>query len=155
MTLAIDGIAPHLFGAPGAFRGALVSKDVNQVISTATATLLLWQLAEYDVGGWFGASGDNFLTVPPGVHRVRMSSGLNWAASTGTFKDIAFLKNAVVSQGLPKLRLPGVSVDVALSSPIIEVVPGDTLEVEVRHDMGAGVNARLGTTTFFGVEAVR
>lgn len=155
MTSNIIGRSLTLFGAPAPFIGALVSKDANQSIPTATATLLLWQFADYDFGGWFGSSGDNFLTVPPGVRRVRMWSGFNWAAATGTFKDIAFLKNAAPVQGLPKLRLSAVSVDVALSSPIIEVVPGNTLEVEVRHDMGVGVNARSGTTTYFGVEAVR
>ena len=146
-----------LFGAqlPGAFSGALVSKDANQPVSSATPTLLIWQVEDYDVGGWFASSGDNFFTVPAGVPRVRLSAGINWASGTGTFKDITFLKNGIVAQGLPKLRQSGVSVDQAVVSPAIEVVAGDTLEVEVRHDMGVAVNVRIAADTFFAVEAVR
>jgi len=147
----------NLFGAelPPAFLGAFVSKSGAQSIVTATPTVLIWQTEAYDVGDWFASSGDSVFTVPAGVGRVRLSASVNWDGTVGTFRTITFLKNGSSALGLPASALPPVSVFQSLVSPIIEVVPGDTLSSSVSHDTGVNLDVLAGDTTFFSVEAVR
>lgn len=137
------------------FLAVLVSKSAPQAISTSTPTLLTWEVADYDSGGWFASSGDTFLTVPPGVSRVRLSAGTKWAGTAGTFKEMLFLKNGASAPGTSAINLAAVTNELPLVSPVIEVVPGDKFTVSVRHDQGIAINISAVDTTYFSVEAVR
>ena len=155
MSLIVPGISTKLFGAPAPFRGVLLSKNVLQTVPTGTLRLLLWQVPEYEYGAWFANPGDNFVSVPPGVRRVRLSTGVVWSSSSGSFKDITFLKNSVLVPGLPFDRGTGVRALASIVSPVLEVVPGDELAVEVRHGAAGDLDVVVSGNTYFGVEAVR
>ena len=155
MTSIVSCRFPVFFGAAlGRFRGILLSKDASQAVPQNIPTLVLWQVPEDQVGAWFASSGDNFVTVPLGVRRVRMSAGVNWASGAGTFKDTGFLKNGVSVPGLGFPRHVAGETRHAVTSPVIEVVPGDTLSVVVEHNMGSSINLLTDDATYFGVEAV-
>ena len=156
MNTLVLGIAPRMFGAPGAFRGVLLSKNVLQTVPTGVLRLLLWQVTEGDDrGGWFANPGDDFVTVPPGVRRVRISAGIAWSSSGGSFKDITFLKNSGLVPGTPFNRGQGSSSLDSIVSPVLAVAPGDEFSVEVRHNVGSDADVLATGNTYFGIEAVR
>lgn len=157
MTLIVPSRASLNFfgGAPGPFRGALISKNADQSITTPGFVTLLWQTEVYDVGGWFEASFFNFMEVPAGVSRVRLSACVNWDGSAGTYKELIFRKNSSPIAGLPASRMSAVAVTHPFVSAVIEVVPGDRLALVASHDEPAAVDILSSVNTFFGVEAVR
>ena len=145
----------QLLGAqlPGGFQGVLLRKTSNQSIPDVTLTALSWQTEIYDVGGWFSAG--TLVVVPPGISRVRMFAAGSWGSALGTTHTLRYVQNAGFVQGLPVSSFPSAVVEQSLGSPVIDVVPGDTLAVVVEHDSGVPADIRSASTTFFGVEAVR
>lgn len=155
MSLIVPGISPKLVGAPAPFRGALLSKNVAQTVLANVLTILAWQVSEEDRGGWFANPGDNFVSVPPGVSRVRLSAGVSWSSAGGSFKDITFLKNSLPSPGLPADRGTGGASLVSIVSAVVAVVPGDEFSVEVRHNVAPDADVLVSEMTYFSVEAIR
>jgi hypothetical protein len=141
--------------AQNVFSGALVSKSAAQTAVNGALTLLVWQTENYDEGGWFANSGDSIVTVPAGVGRVRLSAGVAWSGSGGSFKDITFLKNSGLVPGIPFNRGQGGDSLSFIVSPVLVVVPGDEFEVEVRHNVAGDLDVIATGNTYFGIEFAR
>lgn len=143
-----------IFGAqlPGGFQGVLLRKSSAQPITTGLLTGIIWQTAVYNIGGWITVPG-TLVVVPEGVSRVRMFTAATWGNNLGTTHTLRYVINGTFS-GLPVSAFPAVVVEQSLGSPVIEVVPGDTLSASVLQDSGAPVDIET-TTTTLGIEAVR
>jgi hypothetical protein len=140
------------------FSGALVLMDADETIPNLGAASLPWSVAQYDVGGWLVSPGDRFLTVPEGVTRVQMASGVLWGAAGGAgFKSICFRHNGNVFPGgttVFEQKDVGQSDSEGIGSPVIEVAAEDTFAVEVFQVTGFPIDVSAVDTTFFGIWAV-
>lgn len=149
---------PGLGGRGAPFAGALVSKNVDQSIPNLASTSLVWQTVEYDVGGWFGSIGDSFFTVPAGFTRIELVAGAKWASPVGgAFRSVDFRKNGVVFPGATKVltTLGAAAVDAhGIVSPVIDIIAGDELSVEVFQVSGAPLDVEADAATFFGIHAI-
>lgn len=144
---------------PAVFRGALVSKSAAQEVANNTFADLTWETVHYDDGGWFGSSGDTFFTVPVGVTKIRLSSGLVFEADADGERRVQFAINDAAVQGASiQSRWQSSSATdthiVTTVSAVIQVSAGDKLEVGVKHVAGAALDVQAGTATWFNVEAV-
>lgn len=137
------------------FSGVLVYRSTNQSIPTGANTFLEWELAEYDHGGWFGDPDDDFITVPAGVTRVQMAGSVSWGGATGTERHIDFRKNRGNAIGVTNALWPSISFQTPIVSAVIEVIPGDVLNLVVQQDSGTGLAAVAGNHTYLGAFAIR
>ena len=152
-----------LYGVP--FSGALIAKD-TQAIADNTAVDITWNTVLYDTDGYFGSSGDTFLTVPAGVTHVKIHYALVWEADVDGYRQISLEKSvnggafSVVFDGVVITRdnaLNHVSLgdDWAGHSPVLQVTPGDRFQLQVRHTAGAEIDVNSSVGTWFAMEAVQ
>lgn len=132
-----------------------------QVILAGANADLDWVVEDYDIGGWFNPVTPTFVTVPPGVTRVRSFFGVNFTGAFGASDDVFCTPsiNGVVFAGLHRaVYLPpsGVFNIWVTQSPVYDVAPGDELAVNVRAFgiTPASLSVTGGRSTAFGVEAV-
>lgn len=145
--------SPALVGNPRlGYSGVLLRKTASQPIADSLLTGISWQIALHNIGGWITIPG-TLVIVPAGIFRVRMFGAATWGSTLGTTHTIRYVINGTFS-GLPVSELASSVVEMPLGSPVIDVVPGDTLGLSALHDGGVPVDI-LTTTTMFGVEAVR
>ena len=144
-------------GGP-AWSRALVGKQFVQAILNNTSTDMILQIVDYDDGGWFGTTGDTFLTVPTGVTRVRMHSNVNWDAEAGTIRVMSFTQEGSGFLGSSSDLSPPTVVTTqdikGISSPTVDCTAGDKFRVNVLQTSGSTVNILVGNNTYFGIEAV-
>ncbi len=143
-----------------AYRGALVDKSGNQVISTGGFVALSWDQENYDTDDIHDNSTNNTrLSVPVGVTRVRLTGGLALQASaSGNERVIRITKNgsAVLGGGNQQIINPTASTGFfSLSSAVLTVVGGtDYFESEIFQDSGGNLNALTSEHTFFAMEII-
>ncbi len=141
---------------------SLSRSSIGAFVVNAGATVdLNWGLAAYDFGGWFSPSTSTIVTVPNGVTRVRV---LSQVLFIGAFGAADIVKIAPTKNGSPILEggrvsyLPKASVfnTWTMINPPFDVVPGDTLGVEVNavSITPASLTVFGSATTAFAVEAV-
>lgn len=114
-------------------RYAFVTKSVNQATSNGVAAIMAWGAEVADVGGWHDTVTNNSrLTVPGGVRQVRVSANVTQSSGGGSNILVRILKNGATAKGLPVRQQGSASQNrINLVSAVIEVVPGDYLEIEV------------------------
>ena len=144
---------------PGSFSGALVLKSVDQSTVDDTPTTLIWQTEDYDFGGWFDSSGDDFFTVPSGVHRVKLHAGVLFEASALLLRLVWMTKNSAAFNGAPSHSADPTNSSfqdsISLASPTIEVVPGDTFELNIHAESTTPpLDVLADESTYFAIEAV-
>ena len=137
------------------FSGVLVYRSTNQSIPNGANTLVLWELAEDDQGGWFGAPDDGFVTVPAGVTRVQLAGSVSWGSTAGTERHIDFRKNSVPALGFSNAQYAAISITTPIVSPVVAVIPGDEISLFVQHDAGPSIAAVAGNYTYLSVYAIR
>ena len=155
MTIANHSLMIHLFGGEKSFNGVLLTKDRTQQISDLVSTPLEWWVSRYDERGWFATPGDSFVTVPAGVRFVRLSAGCQYGSEDGTERYLSFRKNSAGVPGFGGTRLTNEASPMAIVSPVIQVVAGDSLTANVFHDFSPSIQVDSSNATYFGVEEVR
>jgi len=140
------------------FKGALVVKSGTQSIANVTNTDVTWQTATYDTDSFFSGGDPTKLTVPEGVTRVRLSGVIDWSATTSNNKrSVIMLKNnsTFVGAGQNIRNVPNAFNDEwrqPVVSAIVDVVPGDFFEIQVRQTSGGGKN--IETNSWFAIEVI-
>ncbi|WP_439598004.1 hypothetical protein [Falsiroseomonas sp.] len=144
-----------LFGG----RGALLALTSATTIANATETAVPWPAPIYDdLGLWSGVSPTR-LTIPAGISRVRVSCQTTWDNQESGDRKVRILRNSIgEGDGLPAMRLPSAgAADVTVLNAgggIVQVSPGDYLQMMVFHDRGANLDLRA-TNTWLHLEALR
>ena len=154
-----SALGAALLPGSAAFSGALVRRAGGLSTTDGTPTPVTWNSTEYDVGGWFGASGESQLTVPAGVTRVRLAGGVDYEAGAGDIRALKFQLNGSDVLGGPHQYRPptavGFSDRLSIASPVIECVPGDLFRLVAIQQSGGALNVLAQPGTFFAIEAVR
>ncbi len=154
MSLAIrmSRVSALVGGYYPRYSGVLLRKTASQSITEDFPTGLTWQTASPNNGVWITVPGSTVI-IPAGVFRVRMFAAATWGSTLGTLHTLRYSINGAFA-GLPVSQISSSVVEQHIGSPVIDVVPGDSLVMGVLHDSGEAVNI-LTTTTTFGIEAVR
>lgn len=147
----IEQVAPSLVtGDP--FRGARVSKSGTEVIGAASA--LDWDVEDYDTDNIHDPSvNTERLTVPAGVTKVKLNSGLQASTPSSNFIQVFIGKNGEAFPGQAMVSQDAFTgtEGMNISTPVLEVVEGDYFELVIAVGV-AGV-AEIGAT-FFSMEIV-
>jgi hypothetical protein len=127
---------------PSTFSGALITKTVDQSLSAATFTDLVWATEVYDVGGWFavGTSASE-LTVPSGPTLVRLQANIFGSSVAGQLVGL-MLKNNANFRGMAHVDCDTDGLDsVNLMSAPIAVTAGDDFKAQAFFTNAADVIA--------------
>ena len=104
-----------------------------------------------DLNAWSGGT-PTALTVPAGVYRVRLTANLVWAAPPGAQANVQIQKNRA---SIVAAQSCSDGPYVNLTTPILEVVPGDFFEVSAQYFLGGTLNIGGSVDTFFTMEVVK
>lgn len=127
---------------PSTFSGALITKTVDQSLSAATTTDLVWATEVYDIGGWFavGTSASE-LTVPSGPTLVRLQANIFGSSVAGQLQA-SMLKNNAAFRGMAQADCDTDGFDsVNLMSAPIAVTAGDDFKAQAFFTNAADVIA--------------
>lgn len=152
-----------------AFRGCLVFRHTDQVITTSTNTDIVFSTTlateDYDTDGIHDlVTNPQRLTVSGGVSRVRLFAKAFFGNNVTGLRSLAITKNvsgafvgspyeARMASSVPA---PG-SIALSVSTPTIRVVPGDYFRMQVRQESGfdlAVSGSVVGFETWFAMEIV-
>lgn len=137
-------------------RGALVKKTSNQAITSGAGWVkLYWDAAEYDRGGWFD-DGNDRLTVPSGVSRVRVTTQVFAGDPGGEYSAaLRIIKNGGWSAGCAYDQKRATYFGGNLTTAIMDVAAGDYFEVQFQHAYGSNVTIDgSAALTWMTIEAV-
>ncbi len=150
--------------ASSKLRAAALRKEDDQRIPDADWTLVEWQEAEHDTGGFWSTEEPAGFVVPPnrGINFVRLTANVAWEANDDGWRQAEFRKNgeAIVGSGTSSQHsganedAGGISTVQNLHSAVIPVAPGDELSLRVRQTSGGALGVRPGPRTWFSIEAV-
>lgn len=143
----------------GQGNGALVFISLDQSIPNNMQTIVNFTDESYDTDGIHDNIVNNSrLTVPSGTSRVSITSGISFDPSAAGDRSLSVLMNAGNFDGRPKLRFPAPDSNALLnvSSPIVDVIPGDFFEVVVLQASGGALDLNgLAANTWFSMEIVQ
>lgn len=125
-------------------RGCFVYSTADQSVASGPTTIVNFGARDYDPETiWSGSGGS--LVVPAGVHRIRLSGGIQMsAASAANVVECGFYLNGAASRGCGYSQATttvGKYSYLSVQSGILLVTPGDVFTLVVRHD--DGVNRTL------------
>ncbi len=162
-------------GSSGTFRGALVSRVSPQSIPSATWTRVQFEAESYDTSGIWTNATPSRVIVPPGVSKVRITAGLTMQmpASLDPLRQATISKNGVLWSDGASASYPGQPAEslsatqgvagfwTSLSTPVLEVTPGDYFELIVRQEQQSGAavnvaqnNVKHANATFLSLEVI-
>jgi hypothetical protein len=151
-----------------AFRGCLVYRNTDQVITTSTDTDILFSTSfaveDYDTSEIHSlVTNPQRLTVPAGVSRVRLLARVTFDINATGLRSLAITKNVggafVGSPYKARLAssLPPGHHTLFAPTPVLRVVPGDYFRMQVRQESGGDLAAEgsvTGDQTWFAMEIV-
>jgi hypothetical protein len=151
-TLSIDApkitdrrpTASHAAYAPRLYKGARVTLAAAQSIPTGTLTAVGFTSENWDAGGWHdNATNNTRLTVPAATTGyLSIVGGLHMEGTSGTFREIRLTKNGALFH---TTLLAPASFGRFPFAAEVEVVPGDFIEMVVKHDAATALDAALDT----------
>lgn len=136
--------------------GARVKITAPESIANATPQIIDWDSEDRDTHSIWSLGSPSRLTVPNGVKQVRVSCGIRWASNSTGERYVEIIKNGTdAAQGLSKDRRPSQSTsDVALSTSVMDVNPGDYFEVRVFQNSTASLDIQSAQATWFQLEII-
>lgn len=141
------------------FRGALVKKAADQTTANyTTEAAIAWDATSYDRGDWHSEVTNNTrLTVPAGVDLVRAWGHVRVTSATDAdYHILGVRKNGSLAyDGATRMgtAFTGTSVEVAIVTPVLEVVPTDYFELMLFIESDVSVTIAADRSSF-GIEAV-
>jgi len=145
------------------FRGCLLSRSTDYVDFTANEPVLVpWEQAEYDSDGFFNLTQPTRVTIPAGVHKVRLTGQVALTLSgTAHSGYTTFYKNGLADypgQGIENIRqsTEGYTNNVYhAQTAIIPVVSGDYFELRINTSgADASMNDVLASPSWLQIEVV-
>lgn len=145
------------------FRGALLTRATDYMdFDENTPILAPWEQAEYDTDGFFSLTQPTRITIPTGVHKVRISGQVALPSSiTAHSAYVTAYKNGLPDypgQGVQNFRqsADGFSNNVyQTQSAIIPVVAGDYFELRLYTSGALGLmDDILAPASWFQVEVI-
>jgi hypothetical protein len=145
-------------GTGAAFSGALVKKANDQnTADYTTATAITWDSEVYDEGGWHeSVTNPSRLTVPSGVTRVRVSTGVVLGNVTGDLWVLLSIRKggSASFDGYTAHRSEtGSSPHVTITSPVYAVSAGDYFEAFLQLETDTSITVTA-ATAWFAIEKV-
>jgi len=136
-------------------RGARVYTTSAQSIASGSNIKFFWDAATYDHAGFFD-NGNDRLTVPAGVSRVRVGAQVLFASTGTNYRHgLAITKNGSNTwAGVPYLTVSGDGPCLNVWSDAVDVTPGDYFEVIIAQASGGSITAGGTAVTWFAVEAI-
>ena len=125
-----------------AFGGALVGSLADQAILNQTWTNIIFDAETYDTDAIHdNATNPTRLTVPAGWSHIRLDGNNEWVANSSGERIKRFMKNGAdfVGSSWNRALARGTS-EQPITSPVIEVVPGDYFEYMVWQSRGVTHN---------------
>lgn len=146
----IERVSPSLDLA-NPFRGARVGKSATEV--SGAGLTVDWETEDYDTDAIHDPAANTRLTVPPGVTKVRLTTGMTTSTPSTGAMQMNIIKNAesVPGQARGSRSAFTGTEGVGATTPVLEVVAGDFFEVNV-FTASAGVIQIA--AAFFAMEIV-
>jgi len=137
---------------------ALVRRTSVQSIPTATTTYLQFEEAVHDAAGLWSINSSSLLAVPDSAKWVQLRANVSWDAAGGSTNTwCEFHKNGAKFNGgggsIKTNRSTATDQQWFTSAPV-EVVSGDTFQVQVWHNKGSNQNVNTANATWFGIEII-
>lgn len=144
--------------AHSGFSGALVKKSVDQTGANYTSsTPIAWDAEEYDVGSWHDNASENTrLTVPAGVHHVRVSGRVSLANVTADMWCVlSMLKNGAgfVGGGGFGTEFGTTTPRLQAFSAVVAVTAGDYFELALQNETDTSIDMTA-ASSWFAIEKV-
>lgn len=136
-------------------RGALVGlANSTQALASGVLTPVAWDLATWNVGGFWTAASPTRLTVPNvPIYKLQLKAGVQILGTTTAFLMAFQLNGGGPVNGIPQFNSPGGLNASATIDGTILISPGDYVELIVRAT-GAGLTLAQ-FVTFADVEVLQ
>lgn len=142
------------------FRGALIYKGSDQTAANfTTLTAMTFDSESYDTEGFHDTvSNTSRLTVPAGVTKVRLTGHARVSSHTANkYTSLFISKNgsySYVGQVGQVMYSDLTVVEVAVTSPVLDVTAGDYFELGLEIETDTSVTVE-GTRTWFAMEVIQ
>ncbi|OUR76598.1 hypothetical protein A9Q83_13575 [Alphaproteobacteria bacterium 46_93_T64] len=139
-----------------AFSGALVSMTSNFTIPHDAVTSVDWDASSYDTDTYFDGANPGRFTVPLGVSKIILRGQLRWLSNLSDTREALFLKNgsATYTGRAYSSHAAQSKLIMNLTSPALDVVPGDYFELASYQNTGADQYAEYGDSSWFSIQAI-
>jgi hypothetical protein len=144
------------------FRGALAYRSSALSIANSTSTNITWNAEDYDTDSIWSAGAPTRLTVPTGVTKVKIISGIVFESATYTLLSLTIIKNGGLTtfadyRGQPLSRnqytnAVGNTVGLNVVTPVLAVSSGDYFEARCIQTSGGARN--IITNSWFSMEVI-
>lgn len=135
-------------------KSSTVKLSTNTAIPNATSTAA--KFTTFDTNtmvATLDASGA--LVIPSGVNRIKVSAAAFWDTNSVGSRTITIYKNGVSFYGGPTQKTTGSGfTGQAVTTSVVEVVPGDKITAVLYQDSGAALNLIANPNTYLSVDAL-
>jgi hypothetical protein len=146
-TYVRDNFADHEARiSANTYSGCLLTRTTNQSIPDASTTAITWTAETTDQGGWFTPSSSTITVpsgaLPSGYTTIVLSIGViaPWAGNAVGARSVAVYKNGATAGGSSIGAPDAFDMSMVFTIPDIEVVPGDTIVINVAQTSGGALN---------------